>query len=166
MVANTYPGNDRSAGSDRFDDIGVGLQYQYAGARDDVAVRLSWIHEQQELGASQQLGAATNSSNDLSTFNGNISYLYDKTWGLTAGYSNLRGDADPAYYGTETGSPNSAWVTLQLDWLPHNKNGGPSLWPWFNPKLSLQYVAYSRFDGTTSGASGNDTLYLQAWLVF
>ena len=142
------------------------LQYQYAGARDDVAVRLSWIHEQQELGASQQLGAATNRSNDLSTFNGNISYLYDKTWGLTAGYSNLRGDADPAYYGTDTGSPNSAWVTLQLDWLPHNKHGGPSLWPWFNPKLSLQYVAYSRFDGTTSGASGNDTLYLQAWLVF
>ena len=166
MVANTYPGNDRSAGNDRFDDIGVDLQYQYAGARDDVAVRLSWIHEQQELGASQQLGAATNSSNDLSTFNGNISYLYDKTWGLTAGYSNLRGDADPAYYGTDTGSPNSTWVTIELGWLPHNKNGGPSLWPWFNPKLSLQYTAYSRFDGTTSGASDNDTLYVQAWLVF
>ena len=166
MVANTYPGNDRSAGSDRFDDIGLDAQYQYSGARDDVAVRLYWIHEQQDLGASQQLGAATGKSNNLSTFNGNVSYLYDKTWGFTAGYSNLRGDADPAYYGTDNGSPDSTWVTLQLDWLPFNKHGGPSLWQWFNPKLSLQYVAYSRFDGETSGASDNDTLYMQAWLVF
>lgn len=166
MVANAYPGNDRTAGTDRYEDIGLDTQYQYSGVRDDVAVRLSWIHENQELGASRVLGAATNGSNDLDTFNGNVSYLYDKTWGLTAGYSNLRGDADPVFYGTDSGSPDSTWVTLQLDWLPYNKRGGPSLWPWFNPKMSLQYVAYGRFDGTTNGASDNNTLYLQAWLVF
>jgi hypothetical protein len=85
---------------------------------------------------------------------------------LSAGYASLRGDADRAYYGTANGSPDSSWVTLQLDWLPFNKNGGPSLWSWFNPKMSAQYIAYSRFDGTTSGASDNDTFYLQAWLVF
>jgi hypothetical protein len=166
IVANAYPGNDRTAGTDRYEDIGVDTQYQYSGARDDLAVRLSWIHENQQLGASRTLGAASNGSNDLDTFNGNISYLYDKTWGLTAGYSNLRGDADPDFYGTDSGSPDSNWVTLQLDWLPYNKRGGPTLWPWFNPKMSLQYVAYGRFDGTTSGASDNNTLYLQAWLVF
>jgi hypothetical protein len=166
MVADTFPGNDRSAGNDRFTDIGVDLQYQYSGARDDAVLRLSWIHEDQDLKASDQLGAASNGSNDLSTFNGNASYLYDKTWGLTAGYSNLRGDADSAYYGTDNGSPDSSWVTVQLDWLPFNKHGGPSLWPWFNPKISAQYVAYNRFDGTTSGASDNNTFYLQAWLVF
>jgi hypothetical protein len=166
MVANTFPAGDRSAGNDLFTDIGLDLQYQYSGARDDVALRLSSIHEQQDLDASQRLGAATNRSNDLNAFNGNASYLYDKTWGLTAAYSNLRGDADLAYYGTDNGSPDSTWVTLQLDWLPYNKHGGPSLWPWFNPKISAQYIAYSRFDGTTSGASDNDTFYLQAWLVF
>ena len=166
MVANAYPGNDRTAGTDRYEDIGLDAQYQYSGARDDVAVRLSWIHENQQLGASRALGAASNGSNDLDTLNGNVSYLYDKTWGLTAGYSNLRGDADFDFYGTDSGSPDSTWVTLQLDWLPYNKRGGPSLWPWFNPKMSLQYVAYGRFDGTTTSASDNNTLYLQAWLVF
>lgn len=166
MVAKTYPGGDHSAGTDRFEDIGVDLQYQYSGARDDLAVRLSWIHEQQNLDASQRLQVATNTSNELSTFNGSLGYLYDKRWGLTVGYSNLRGDADPAFYGTDKGSPDSSWATLQLDWLPYNKNGGPALWRWFNPKISLQYVAYSRFDGTTTGASDNNTLYLQAWLVF
>ena len=165
-VARTFPGNDRSAGHDRFTDIGLDLQYQYSGARDDGALRLSFIHEQQDLDASQRLGAATNGSNDLKAFNGNLSYLYDKTWGLTAGYSSLRGDGDPAYYGTDNGSPDSTWITLQLDWLPYNKHGGPAQWRWFNPKISAQYVAYSRFDGTSNGASDNDTLYLQAWLVF
>jgi hypothetical protein len=166
MVANTLPGGDKSAGHDRFTDIGLDMQYQYSRSVNDVALRVSWIHEQQDMSASYPLGLATNKSNDLGTFNGNVSYLYDKTWQFTAGYSNLRGNADAAYYGTDTGSPDSNWVTLQVDWLPYNKNGGPSLWPWFNPKLSLQYVAYNRFDGTTSGASDNNTLYLQAWLVF
>jgi len=166
MVADTFPGGDRSAGNDRFTDIGLDLQYQYTGARDDVVLRLSSIHEKQDLQASQILGVATNGSNHLNSFNGNLSYLYDKTWGLTAGYSRLQGDADSAYYGTDNGSPNSSWFTLQLDWLPYNKHGGPSLWPWFNPKISAQYLAFHRFDGTTSGASDNNTLYLQAWLVF
>ena len=166
IAAKTFPGGERSASNDRFTDVGLDLQYQYDAARSDVSVRLSSIHEQQSLDASQALGAATNRSNDLNAFNGNISYLFDKTWGLTAGYSSLHGDADLDYYGTANGSPNSSWVTLQLDWLPYNKHGGPTLWPWFNPKLSLQYVAYDRFDGTTNGASDNNTLYLQAWLVF
>jgi hypothetical protein len=166
MVANTFPGGDRSTGNDRFTDVGLDLQYQHTGAPDDIALRLSWIREQQDLDASQQLGAASNKSNRLDTFDGNLSYLYDKTWGLTAGYSNLRGDEDVAYYGTDNGSPDSSWVTLQLDWLPYNKRGGPSLWPWFNPKISAQSVAYSRFDGTTTAASDNNTFYLQAWLVF
>lgn len=166
IAADTFPGGERLAGHDRFTDVGLDLQYQYSATTSDVAVRLSSIHERQHLDASQVLGAATNRTNDLNTFNGNISYLYDKTWGVTAGYSRLHGDANPAYYGTDSGSPNSSWVTLQLDWLPYNKHGGPSLWPWFNPKLSLQYIAYDRFDGTTVGASDNNTLYLQAWLLF
>jgi len=166
MVADTYPSGERAAGTDRFTDAGLDLQYEYTGKRDNLDLRLAWLHEQQDLDASQRLGFATHGSNDLSTFNGSVTYLYDKTWALTAGYSNLRGDADAAYYETDNGSPDSSWVTVQLDWLPFNKKGGPSLWPWFNPKISAQYVAYSRFDGTSRGASDNDTLYLQAWLVF
>ena len=166
MTAHTYPGGDRSAGNDRFTDIGLDLQYQYDAGNSDLSLRLSSIHEQQELDASEHLGVASNRSNHLNSFNGNISYLYDKTYGLTAGYSSLDGDADLAYYDTDNGSPNSRWTTLQFDWLPFNKQGGPAYWPWFNPKLSLQYIAYDEFDGSTKGASDNDTLYLQGWLVF
>jgi len=165
LVADTFPARNRSAGHDRFTDIGLDLQYQYSVPRGDLALRLSWIGEQQDLDASRRLGAASNGSNRLTAVNANVSYLYDQTWGATAGYAELRGDADSAYYGTEDGSPDSRWVTLQLDWLPFNKHGGPAQWPRLNPKLSLQYITYGRFDGTTRGASDNDTLYLQVWLL-
>jgi hypothetical protein len=51
--------------------------------------------------------------------------------------------------------------------MPLNKTSGPdaSLRS-FNPKLSLQYTAYTKLDGESSKASDNNTLYLQAWLVF
>jgi hypothetical protein len=34
---------------------------------------------------------------------------------------------------------------VELDWLPFNKSGGPSFWPWLNAKLSLQYVIHTEF---------------------
>jgi hypothetical protein len=47
----------------------------------------------------------------------------------------------------------------------NHKHGGPSLWPWFDPKVSAQYVRHDRFDGATAGAADNNSLYLQPWLV-
>ena len=49
-----------------------------------------------------------------------------------------------------------------------------SLWaPWLNVRLSLQYVAYLKFngghtnyDGFGRDASANNTLYLLSWFAF
>jgi hypothetical protein len=45
--------------------------------------------------------------------------------------------------------------------------------PWMNTRISLQYTMYSKFNGASSNydgsgrnASANNTLYLQAWLMF
>jgi hypothetical protein len=38
-------------------------------------------------------------------------------------------------------------------------------WPWFNARIGLQYVFYNEFNGTTVGASANNTLFLYAWLA-
>ena len=54
-----------------------------------------------------------------------------------------------------TGSPNSDGVTLQVDWLPFNKNGGPEIWPMSNLKLSLQYTDYLQFDGAAHNYDGS-----------
>ena len=173
MSAAVFPGRDRSFGTDRVRDIGFDSQYQYSDGKNDASLLLSWIRETQHLKASLPLGNADNGRDKLHDFNATASYLRDKTYGLTASYFAVSGTADPTLYGTRTGLPNSNGYILEADWLPFNKNGGPSFYPMSSLKLALQYIGYTKFDGAKlnydgSGrnASANDTLFLEAWLVF
>jgi hypothetical protein len=47
-----------------------------------------------------------NSNNTLRYLNASISYIYDKTWSFTAGWS-ISGVANAVLYGTLTGKPDS-----------------------------------------------------------
>jgi hypothetical protein len=173
LYAATHPDRDSSQGNDSTVDVGLDSQYQYSGDRNDFSWLTSWILEHNDLSASKQLGLASHSNNMLYAFNTAGSYLFDKTYGLTVGYFSLWGDSDAALYGSRTGSPDSDGFIFQLDWLPFNKSGGPSFWPHSNVKFSLQYTAYTEFDGSSHNfdgagrdASDNNTLYLQTWIAF
>lgn len=87
---------------------------------------------------------------------------------FTLGYFNTTGTADNVLYapadmeGSRAGTPNSSGVLAQFDYLP-----------WANTKISLQYVAYSKFngaktnyDGSGRKASDNNSIYLQFWFLF
>lgn len=165
LVADTYPGRDHSLGAtDRFTDVGLDAMYQYTGAMSTFTGRATYVHERQKLGYSILSGDASNLKNSLNTLGLSGSYLYDRTYGVDLSYNHINGTADMNLYG---GSPDSNYVTVQLNWLPFNKQAGPGApYDTFDPKLSLQYTAYQKFDGSTSGASDNDTLYLQGWLAF
>ncbi len=173
MDASVFPGRDRSMGADHVTDIGLDSEYQYSNDKNDASLLLSWISERQHLPASVALGNADNARDKLHSFNATATYMRDKTYGLEAGYFSTTGTGDPALYGTRTGYPNSNGYILEADWLPFNKNGGPSFYPMSSLKLSLQYVGYTKFDGAKTNydgsgrnASDNNTLFLQAWLVF
>lgn len=165
LSADTYPGEDHSAGdTDHYLDMGLDMQYEYTGRDDVLTTRVAWINEEQKLDASHALGDAEGRYNHLDTLNLNTSYLYDQTYGLTLGYNHISGGSDALLYG---GSPDSDYFTVQLDWLPFDRNAGPEAsFGTFNPKFSIQYVAYTKLDGVSSKVSDNNTLYLQAWLVF
>jgi len=165
LYADTYPGRDHSVGTtDRYLDLGLDMQYQYSAARNNFTARAAWTHEDRKLAASTALGDADQADNHLSTLALSASYLYDHTYGLDIGYNHIGGGSDTALYG---GSPDSDYVTLQLDWLPLNRLAGVhGTHGTFDPKLSLQYTAYSKLDGNSHHASDNNTLYLQGWLVF
>jgi len=165
LDADTYPGEDHTSGeTDNYVDLGLDAQYEYTGEDDVITTRVAWIDEQQKLDASYALGDAAGRSNHLDTLNLNTSYLYRQTYGLTVGYNHTGGSSDAQLYG---GSPDSDAYTVQLDWMPLNKTAGPgAVESTFNPKFSIQYVAYTKLDGVSSKASDNNTLYLQAWLVF
>lgn len=174
MAANTYPGRDSSAGSDKLVDLGLDSQYQISVGAGDITASASWIRERQDWNASSVLGNTSNSVDTLNSAKATFNYLYDKTYGATVQYFMLSGSSDPLLYsGSQTGSPMSDGFVFQFDYLPFNKNGGPSFWPRSNVKLTMQYTVYNRFngartnfDGAGGNAQDNNTLYFEAWIVF
>jgi hypothetical protein len=167
LHADTYPGRDNSAGEDHIDDLGADAQYQTSFGKSDVTALATVYREGQHWRASQQLGNTTNRSDHLWSTKVAVDYLYDKTYGAAAGYFVLDGSHDPLLYpDTPNGSPLSDGVVLQVNYLPFNKSGGPAFWPRSSVKLSVQYVIYDHFNGTTTDASDNNTLYIESWLAF
>src|SRR6201987_4730650 len=111
LASKVVPMGLVGAGTDSFTDIGIDTQYQYLGDPHTVTARLAWIHENHNTSASQTLGLANNSNNQLRSLNVSASYIYDQTWSLTAGRMLVGGTPDATLYGTFTGSPNSAnWI--------------------------------------------------------
>ena len=174
LAADTLPGRDPSAGHDRIVDVGFDSQYQVSFNQSDITALVSWIHEHDYWHASQPLGVASKSSGSLRDFKATLSYLWDKTYGLTGQYFAKDGDHDAQLYaGSANGSPRSDGFVIQANYLPLNKGGGPDFWPRSNVKLSLQYTIYNHFngaktnyDGAGANARDHNTLYLEAWILF
>jgi hypothetical protein len=174
IAAHSYPGRDHSAGRDRIVDVGIDSQYQYSSGQNDVTVLANWLNENQYWDASNNLGSTSNTDDHLSTTTVSASYLYDKTVGPTVQYFIIDGGKDALLYpDSRTGSPKSSGWIFQIDYLPFNQGGGPSFFPTSNLKLTVQYILYNRFDGSTHNFDGNgrdakdnNTLYLEAWLAF
>ncbi len=176
--ANTNPGRMRSAGTDRFLDVGLDAQYQFRSDPHGASLQASWIHEDARPSASRALGLAANSSNSLDSFRIKTSYLYQDTYGATVAYFARSGTTDRGLFapaprtGSANGKPDTSGWIFELDWLPF-MNTPVVFAPLAQLKLSLQYVAYNKFNGGTSNydgsgrsASDNNTLFLLAWFVF
>lgn len=174
MAANTFPGRDKTFGEDRSVDVGLDAEYQNTFGKHGITALVSWIYEQQHLGATQAQGGAADDRGHLWTTRAAVEYLYDKTYGASVGGFRTDGSQDTLLHADSiTGSPRSDGLIFELNYLPFAKSGGPSWWKSSSLKLSLQYVMYntfngarSNYDGAGSKASDNNTLYLQAWFNF
>lgn len=174
LAANTNPGRDASAGQDRLVDLGIDAQYQKSFDHGSLTALASWIYEHQDWSASQALGSVSNPTGHLNSCKATVDYLYDWTYGLTAQYFRTNGSQDALLYAASANaSPLSDGFVIQANYLPFNKAGGPAFWNRSNVKFSVQYTYYSHFDGARTNYDGsganardNNTLYLEAWIVF
>ena len=182
LFANTFPGRVRDFGTDKFVDYGVDAQYQYITEHHYAGLYANFIHEDQTLGASQAAGVSANSSNSLNSLRLRGSYFYSQDWskyGFTVQYFRINGSKDTGLFtpspihGSANGSPDSNGWIFELDYLPFINTAPLSFWPWAQVKLSLQYVAFNKFNGATRNydgfgrdASENNTLFLLAWFAF
>ena len=153
---------------DSYSDVGVDAQVESKAGSGNVVVRGSWIHERQTLAATEPAGGAANLKNTLKEFRVNASY-YPRQWlGVSGGWFDTRGTADPGLYpaepvdGSANGSPKTNGFVGEVD-----------LNPWENTRVGLQYTAYANFNGGKTNyddagrnASGNNTLFAFAWLAF
>jgi hypothetical protein len=179
MISNVYPNNDRSAGTDRYTDIGFDASYQWhASKRHTVTANASAVLEDRRLSSSVLLGGAENEKGHLNSYKMNASYYYDQTYGLTLGAFKTTGSADAGLYaedpigGSANGKPNSTGFVVQADWTPFGKEDSWGT-PWANLRLALQYTGYTRFNGLASDydgngrkASDNNTLWFLTWVAF
>ncbi len=162
LIGNIFPGGNRSAGRpDRFVDFAFDATYLYSGAQDHILTGyLTYIRERQSLLSSSILSGA-NAVDRLATFRANGSYSYRNTITLSGQYFKTDGSSDTARYG---GSPGTSGWIGEIAYVPSGK--ADSEFPrWLNMRISLQYTAYTRFDGSSAGASRNNTLFLLLWLA-
>jgi len=160
------------AQTDRFTDVGFDTQYQYQGDNYWVTFRGSYIHEYQQLTSTFGMNGAANPTNELNSLHVQASLAYgaDNRIVLTAQYFNTWGTSDPILYGPAGAnlasglSPDSNGFIAEIAYIPFGASKAPG-WPWANARVGLQYTFYNKFDGTTVGASDNNTLFLHLWLA-
>src|ERR1700722_13900739 len=168
LQANLYPGGDKTAGTtDQITDTALDANYQWIADPDDttsnvVSAHATYIHEKLDLDASQQL-VGSNPTNTLSTFRADVSYSIGATYTPSVQYFRTRGSSDAAYWGTANGSPDSEGIIGEIAYVPWGKPD--SSVTRVNARLALQYVAYTKFNGTEQGASKNNTIYLNLWVA-
>ena len=149
--------------TDNYTDVGFDTQYQYQGDNFWITTRGSFIHENQNLNASFANGLAANPTNTLSDARAYASLAYgnNNRIVLTGQFFSTWGSTDALFAG---GSPNTKGWIAEVAYIPFISSQAPG-WPWFNLRLGVQYIGYTEFNGTTVGASANNTLFLYAWVA-
>jgi hypothetical protein len=144
-----------SGPTDNFRDLAIDAQYERPFGNDSIVVRGVLAKETIGLDAYRASVDATQQDTSFRTLNLNGTYHFGSSETLSLGYVHTSGGASnvgalPPGAGTGTDA----------------KIVEGAYYPWQNVRLSLQYVAYSKFMGTTSSASDNNTLYLLGWFMF
>ncbi|WP_421737361.1 hypothetical protein [Caulobacter sp.] len=178
LDAKLRPDPTESA-TDHFTDIGVDATYQIRlPKKASASVNAAYIHEKRRFDASYAAGAAESRAGNIDSFTLDGSYYWDRRYGATVGLFRTTGSVDEGLFapeadiGSRTGRPDTSGYMLQADWTPF---GQESSWgaPNVNLRLGVQYVGYSRFngshadyDGEGRNAKDNNTLSLFLWSAF
>ncbi|MDR3652123.1 MAG: hypothetical protein P4L34_04045 [Paludibacter sp.] len=155
-IASTQYLTGISGALDKFVDIGVDLQYERSLPFGSLSLHSSFVNENEV----RDLSAETNYNFQSFKVDGNL--FFKNGTGGTIGYFNNTGSADIANFPNGNNKPNSSGFIFQIEYLP-----------WYNTKFAAQYVAYQKFDGSSTNYDGmgrnagnNNTIYLLAWLCF
>jgi hypothetical protein len=157
-----------SGRTDKYTDLALDSQFEHPMGDNMLTLRGAYIHQNASLDGSVQDGLSVSDSNTLDTLNLNGTYHLGTSAAFSIGGFNTSGDSDKLLYpqasldGSANGSPDSRGYIMQATYLP-----------WQNTQFTLEYVGYSKFngsdhnyDGSGRDASDNNTIYLAGWFVW
>ncbi|HEX4160415.1 MAG TPA: hypothetical protein VHY79_18255 [Rhizomicrobium sp.] len=124
---------------------------------DVISAHVLVLHEGESLIASHAI-FGTNKTDELTAFRGDLSWSWGANIAPAVQYFRITGTSDPIRLGTPDGSPNSNGFITEINYLPSDDARSPL--NWFNLRLSLQFIAYSEFDGTSHDAAHNNTVLI------
>lgn len=168
LWAQIYPQGSVSGEFDQFSDYAFDTQFERPLGSDFVTAHLNYIYENEQWDGTQAAGGATNHNDKLHTLRLDGIYHWRDRVELSLGWFWVRGTNDPLLYpaaavtGSRNGNPDNDGFRAEV-----------GVHPWQNVRLSLQYTAYTNFngrvhnyDGSGRDAWNNNTLYLLAWLLY
>jgi len=169
MSANVFPGRDQTYGTNHYTDLAVDATYQFMGNTKHIfETKTSYIYEDQKLTASQLAGGVTSTGRTyLTTFKINTAYTFMQTYGATFAYNRTTGSTDTGLYSSDTYAttrPNSQFYTAELVYVPFGKSNAYHYL--LNLRTSLQYIAYTEFNGIRAQASDNNTFMVNGMMAF
>jgi hypothetical protein len=167
LAANMYPTGIIGL-TNQYTDVGFDFNIEKVIDVNMFTVHGSWIHESKNSNADFNAGTTANLSGNLDSFRLVGNYYLHSQVGFSLGYFSITGDGDALLYSPESvngsinGTPNSNGLIFEFDYLP-----------WYNTKFGVQYIAYSKFNGSSENydgqgraASDNNNLYLSCWVAF
>lgn len=160
LTTSVQPTAISGFGNDSYTDMALDGTWRWTAhpersASESVTVHALVLHEGEDLIASHAI-FGTNSSDELVVFRTDASFSWGGNLVPTVQFFRVGGSADPVRLGTPDGRPDSkGWIT-EIAYLPSDNAHSPL--NWFNMRLSLEFVAYSEFDGTSHNAAHCNTV--------
>jgi hypothetical protein len=168
--AITNPDGSSFPVQDSYTDWAVDTQIDRTLFRTDVlSFRATYIRENNDLLGSLSQGLVSQGSHRLNTVLANVEYHLGNKYTGTLGWFNTTGTSDPTLY------PPSVQLTGNFNGDPRGAGyiANFTYWPWQNLLLGLQYTGYTRFNGASTNydgfgrnANANNTIYLDAKIIF
>ena len=158
--------DDATGVTDRFDDVGVDVQYQYLSEPIILTATAAWVDERQSLAASSALEMVDRAESTLRSFRANAHLSYRRRWALGLGYVDVVGSTDELRFNSGeavTGSIRAVpdhreWIA-ELAYLPRQ-----------NLKLLIRRTTFQQFNGSSRDYDGfgrdaadNSSWYALAW---
>jgi len=181
LAGNVAPSHNSSGPTNYITEFNFDTNYSYMLNKENMFMLMTrYTRDGMTMSGSKQLGYAANASNNLNQLMAMAMYTYKQTYTLSFMWQDTWGSNDLCLYnggcaaykqgvapvtGSANGSPNSNAFLTEIDYVPFGKGTFASD-PYMNLRFSLQYWAYTTFngggnnyDGSGRSAAANNTTY-------